>query len=236
MDIGKCFRDAWGLFKLDLGPLVVTAAIAGVIIGVVTLIVGLVVGGGITAVRFGGFGAGVGIASALLAYLVLALISVVAYTWMIAVVMRMILRRVREGRPADYADMGEFDQLGTFIVAYIVLGVIIAIGYFVFVIPGLIATTLWIFALPLIVDRQMSLGKAMSESQRMAAGPGYFTTFITWLVGAVVVGVVVGVLRFIPVIGIVIGLLAVPFGFAYVLSMYFQSTGEGHLIDSALGK
>ncbi len=33
MDIGKCFKDAWGLFRLDLGPLVATAVIAAVVLG-----------------------------------------------------------------------------------------------------------------------------------------------------------------------------------------------------------
>ena len=236
MDISKCFRDAWGLFKLDLGPLVVTAVIAGAIVGVASLILGLVIGGGFAAGRFGGFGAGVGILAGALASLILVLISVVVYAWMIAVVMRMILRRVRERRPAEYGDMTDFDQLGTFIIAYVVLGVIVAICYALLVIPGLIVTTLWVFALALIADRQLSLGRAMSESQHMAAAPGYFTTFITWFVGALVVGVIVAILNVIPVVGLIIGLLAVPFGLAYVLSMYFQSNGEGHLVDAVLGQ
>jgi uncharacterized membrane protein len=143
---------------------------------------------------------------------------------------------VREQRPADYNDMTDFEQLGTFIVAYLVLGIIIAVGYMLLIIPGLILTTLWVFALPLIIDRKMRLGNAMSESQAMAKAPGYFTTFITWLVGAIVVWVAVIILSLIPIVGIVIGLISVPFFVGYVVSMYFQSTGEGYLIDAAVGQ
>jgi hypothetical protein len=236
MDIAKCFRDAWGLFKLDLGPLVVTSLVASVIVAVAGAIIGLIAGGSVAAVRFGGVGAGLGVATAILASFVLAVISVAVYAWMLAVVIRMIMRRVREHRAADYGDMTAFDDLGHFIAAYLVLGLIVMVCYFALFIPGLIVTTLWIFALPLIIDHKLSLGRAMSESQRMAAAPGYFTIFITWVVGAIAVGIVVGILNLIPVVGLVIGLMAVPFGVAYVVSMYFQSTDEGYLIDNALGQ
>jgi hypothetical protein len=235
MDIAKCFRDAWGLFKLDWAPLSVTALVAAVIVGVASVILGLVAGGGIAAARFGTFGTGVGAVTGFFASLVLLVVVVVVYSWMLSVVIRMMVRRIRERRPADYAEMGEFNELGTVMIAYLVLGVIVAIGYALFVIPGLIVTTIWLYALPLIVDRQLAVGKAMGESQAMAAAPGYFTTFITWFVGALVIGIVVGILSIIPVVGLIVGLVAVPFGVGYVISMYFQSIGEGGLIDAAIG-
>ncbi len=235
MDIAKCFRDAWGLFKLDWAPLTVTALVASVIVGVVSVVVGLIAGGGVAAARLGAFGGGVGAVTGFFASLVLMVVAVVVYSWMLSVVIRMMLRRIRERRPADYAEMTEFSELGTFMVAYLVLGVLVAICYALLIIPGLIVTTLWLYALPLIVDRRLGVGKAMGDSQAMSAAPGYFTTFITWFVGALVIGIVVGVLSVIPIIGLIIGLVAVPFGAGYVISMYFQSIGEGGLIDAAIG-
>lgn len=235
MDIAKCFRDAWGLFKLDWAPLTVTALVAAVVVGIASLVVGLIAGGGVAAARLGTFGAGVGIVAGFFAALVLTVIAVVVYSWMLSVVIRIMLRRVRERRPADFADLAEFSELGTFMVAYVVLGVIIAIGYLLFIVPGLIFTTMWLFALPLIVDRRLPVGKAMSDSRAMASAPGYFSTFITWFMGALVIGIIVGILSLIPVVGLIIGLVAVPFGVGYLLSMYFQSIGEGGLIDAAIG-
>ena len=235
MDIGKCFKDAWGLFRLDWGPLVVTALIAAVIVGVVNLVVGLAVGGSIGAFGAGSF-AGLAVGSALFALVLLMVVAVVVYAWMYAVIFHMILRRVRERRPAEYTDLQSFDQIGAFAVAAVILGVIIGVGYIIFIVPGLIVTTIWLYALPLIGDRRIGVGEALSESKDMAARPGYFTTFVTWLVGAVVVGVIVGILSVIPVVGVILGLVAAPFGVAYVLSMYFQANGEGHLVDAALGQ
>jgi hypothetical protein len=235
MDIGKCFKDAWGLFRLDWAPLVVTALIAAVIVGVANVVVGLAVGGSIGAINAGSF-TGLAMGSALLSMVVLMVVSVVVYAWMYAVTFHMILRRVRERRPAQYADLQSFDQIGAFAVAAVILGVIIGIGYMILIIPGLILTTIWLYALPLIGDRRIGVGEAMSESKDMAARPGYFTTFATWLVGAIVVGVIVGILSIIPVVGVILGLVAAPFGVAYVVSMYFQASGEGHLVDAAIGQ
>lgn len=235
MDIGKCFTDAWGLYKQDWGPLVVTALIAAVIVQAVNLVVSLVVYGSLGVMTPTGF-RGVAFGAGLFSTVLVAVVAVVVYAWMYAVTFRMVLGRVRERRAAQYADLQSFDQVGAFAVAAVVLGIIIMVGYMLLIIPGLILTTLWIFALPLIGDRRLRVSQAMSESKDMAARLGYMTTFVTWLVGAIVVGVIVGLLSIIPVVGVVIGLMAVPFAVAYVVSMYFQATGQGHLIDAALSR
>jgi len=237
MDIGKCFKDAWGLFKLDLGPLLVTALIASVTMAVASAVLLAVMAGGIGLMRWGGAAGGIfGSASAFFAFVLMFVVGLVVYAWAAATMFRMIVRRVRERRPATYADMKETDQIGAFAVAFVILGVLMGIGYALFVIPGLILTTLWIYALPLVVDRRIGVGEAMSESRKVAAAPGYFITFLTWLVGALVVGIIVSVLSVVPVVGPIVGLLAVPFELAYVLSMYFQARGEGHLVDAAIGQ
>lgn len=233
MDIGKCFRDAWGLFKLDLGPLVTTALVAAVIVGIVNLIVGSAAYGDTTFNAFA-FLTGFGLARALGGFVIF-VVSLVVYSWAFAVLFRIMIRRIREGRAADFADLADTDQIGVFAVGTIVLGVIIGIGYALLIIPGLILTTIWVYALPLIADRRLGVGEAMSESKDMAARPDYFTTFGAWVVGAVVVFVVVALLGRIPVIGFIGGLLAMPFGVGYLLSMYFQARGQGHLVDIAVG-
>jgi uncharacterized membrane protein len=236
MDIGKCFSHAWGLFRLDWAPLAVTALVAAVIVGVVRAVVGLALGGleGLSTLALSLPGAGAGATMAFT--LIVGVVAVLTYAWMYAVTFHMILRRVREGRPAEYADMRSFDQIGAFAVAAVVLGVIIGIGFLMLVVPGLIFVTLWVFALPLIGDRRVGVGEAMSESRAIARRLGYMTTFVTWLVGALVVGVIVGLLGVIPLVGLVIGLVAVPFVVAYVLSMYFQAQGHGALVDDAIAR
>ncbi|MEZ5125584.1 MAG: hypothetical protein R2826_04980 [Thermoleophilia bacterium] len=232
MDIGKCAKDAWGLFRIDLGPLIAAALIAAVVWSIAVAIVGLAVFGGVG--LLGDISRGVAFGSTFLGVALIAVIGILVYAWLYAVVFHMMLRRVREARPADYADLRDFDQIGSFAVAGVVLGVIIAIGYSLLVIPGLFLTTIWLYSLPLIGDRRLALSDAMGTSKDLASAPGLFTTFATWLVGAVIVGVVIGILQVIPVIGGLIGLLALPFGVGYVVSMYFQALGEGHLVTQAV--
>jgi hypothetical protein len=234
MDIGKCFSDAWGLFKLDWRPLLVTALVAAVVVEAVGLVVGLLGGGGLGAITAFGF-MGLGAGSALLVTVLLAVVWVVVYAWMYAVTFHMILRRVRERRAAEYADLQSFDQIGAFAVAAVILGIIIGLGYVILVVPGLVLTTIWLYALPLIGDRRIGIAEALTQSKDLAARPGYFTTFVTWLVGAIVVGVIVGILSIVPVVGVVLGLAVSPFAVAYVLSMYFQANGQGHLVEAAIG-
>jgi hypothetical protein len=237
MDIGKCFKDAWGLFKLDLGPLLVTALIASAIMGVASAVLLAVVAGGIGLMRLGGAAGGIfGSASAFFAFVLVFVVGLVVYAWAAATMFGMILRRVRERRPATYADMKGIDQIGAFAVAFVILGVLIGVGYALLVIPGLILSTVWIYALPMVADRRIGVGEAMTESRKLAAAPGYFITFLTWLVGSLVVGIIVSVLNVVPVVGLIVGLLAVPFELAYVLSMYFQANGEGHLVDAAIAQ
>lgn len=233
MDIGKCFRDAWGLYLLDLGPLAVAAVIAGVVIAIAGAVIGLVSGAGV-AVLTTGHMTGLGAGTAALAGILLFVVGLVVYAWLFAVLFRMLLGRIRQARPAGYADLQDFDQIGAFAAVTIVLGIIVGIGYALLVIPGLFLTTIWVFVLPLVADRGMGLGDAMSESQRLARQPGYMTTFVTWLVGALVVGVVAALLGLVPVLGTIVGLMTMPFAVAYVLSMYFQLTGQDNLIDAAL--
>ena len=172
--------------------------------------------------------------SAVVSFVLLFVVAVVVYAWAGSTMLTIILRRVRERRPADYADLRDFERLGPFAVAAVVLCIIVGAGYALLVIPGLILTTFWVYALTMVVDRGVGVGAAMSESKDLAQSFGYMNTFATWVVGALVVGVVVGVLNLIPFLGFIIGLLAVPFGAAYLVSMYFQATGEGHLVDAAV--
>jgi hypothetical protein len=215
----------------------VTALIASAIMGVASAVLLAVVAGGIGLMRLGGAAGGIfGSASAFFAFVLVFVVGLVVYAWAAATMFGMILRRVRERRPATYADMKGIDQIGAFAVAFVILGVLIGVGYALLVIPGLILSTVWIYALPMVADRRIGVGEAMTESRKLAAAPGYFITFLTWLVGSLVVGIIVSVLNVVPVVGLIVGLLAVPFELAYVLSMYFQANGEGHLVDAAIAQ
>jgi hypothetical protein len=239
MDIGKCFRDAWELFKQDWGPLTAVAVIAAVLIGVVAVIV---FGASLATVSFsvdengdvsgGGFAAG----SFVLGMIVLFVVAVIVGGWQYATTYGILMARVRERRAAEFGDLTRyFGQVGGVILATFVLGIILYVGYLLLIIPGVIFTTWWLLTLVVMVDQRVGLGEAMSQSKQLSSKVGFFNVFAAWIVLAIALGVVSGLLSLVPVIGWIASLLLTPIAVAYTVSMYLQARGEGHLVGEAAG-
>ncbi len=230
MDISKCFRDAWGLFKADLGPLMVTAVIGSVIIGGVAA---LAVGASVLAVVSG---SGLAVGGAVVGVLVTVVVSVVVGGWMYATLYGMLLARVRRRVAATYGDLTRFFvMVGPFILATFVLGLIISVGYALLLVPGFIFMTWWLLTLVIMADQRIGFTEAMSASKEFSKKVGFWNMLATWLVGAIAWGVAGAILSWIPYFGNILLMLIVPFALAYTVSMYLQARGEGHLIDEALG-
>jgi len=237
MDLGRCFKDAWNLLMKDLAPLAATAAIGAVVIVVVTVLVGLGAGTSLTAAVSGGelkieeVGAGAVVFGAI----VIAVVGIVVGAWECSTLLKIMLRRVREMRAASMSDLRlGLEGIGRFILAMLVLEVVIGLGFVALVIPGLILMTIWAYALVLVADRDSGIGEAMSGSMALAKKPGYLMTFVTLLLGGIVVGAVGGLLGMIPIIGQILGIFTGVYGIAYLVAMYFQATGETALLDHAL--
>ena len=234
MDIGRCFKDAWNLLMKDLAPLAVTAVVGAVAVGVVAIVVSLIVGTSLSVSPTGSVEQ-VGWASLVFAGLVTAVVAAIVGAWQYSTLLKIMLRRVREGREATMDDLRlGFEGIGAFLVALVVLGVVIGVGFVLLIVPGVILVTIWAYALVLIADKGLSLGEAMSGSSALAKRPGYVMTFVTLFVGWLVVAVVAGVLGMIPVIGQIIGMVIGVYMIAYLVAMYFQATGETELLDHAL--
>jgi hypothetical protein len=239
MDIGKCFKDAWELFKIDLGPLIVVALVGAVIIGVVAAIaIGASFAALFTAgsVDSDGTLGGVAVGSLILAFIIVAVVGVIVGGWQYATLYGMLMARIRERRQAEYGDMTRYMSLvGPFILAYIVLGIIISIGIVLLIIPGVIFATWWLFTLVVMADRRIGFGEAMSESKALASQAGFWNVLGAWIVLAVAWGVASAILGLVPYLGSIASLLIVPFALAYTVSMYLQARGEGALVDQVVG-
>lgn len=146
MDIGKCFRDGWGLFTKDIGPLlvgVVVAALVPAVIVAVTVVAGLM---GISSeierasqtgstLDFADLGVSWGVMiGGLLAAAVFGIVLTPAlYAGMAAG----ILRRAREQRAMEYSDpFRGFRWWLPIVLAYLLLGVFIPVG--IYLIPVLV--------------------------------------------------------------------------------------------------
>jgi len=97
------------------------------------------------------------------------------------------------------------------------------------VVPGLLLITIWVYMFPLVVDKGLSVGEAMSRSKEMVMKGGFWMHFAALLVVCVLTGVASSITGFVG------NLLTVPFFIAFVVAMYFVALSEGDLVDAASG-
>jgi membrane-anchored glycerophosphoryl diester phosphodiesterase (GDPDase) len=74
------------------------------------------------------------------------------------------------------------------LLAEFALGILVAIGLVLLVVPGLILAARWYHVLPLMADKEMSLGEAMRKSAEITAKDGTGMTLIFMAVCAIVGG------------------------------------------------
>jgi hypothetical protein len=150
----------------------------------------------------------------------------------------MILGRVRDGRPPQIGDVfSRFDRFGRYLAAFYLLVISVGIGLVLLIVPGLYLAAIWLYVFPLMVDRDLTLGEALSESRKMTNAHGLGTHMLVVLVLGVVAAVVGGVLG--------IGLrgssyifssiaqgVVLPYLFAVVVGMYARLLGYGYLVEA----
>lgn len=110
-----------------------------------------------------------------LAGLIAFVISIVAVFWTQGALVKAV-DDVRDGRPD--LSLGETfqrvqPQLGAIIVAGILAGLGIGIGFLLFIVPGLLLLTWWAVIIPAIVLEQRSAGEAFSRSRELVRGNGW---------------------------------------------------------------
>lgn len=133
---------------------------------------------------------------------------------------RMILLRMREDRTPEFADIFYFERFGRYVVAFYVLTILVGLASLLLVVPGLYLATIWIYVFALMVDRDLSLSQAMSESkalvERGGLGQHFGLVVLLSLVGAVLSSLTKG-------LGSLVG---TPFSVICVLLAYRIMAGE----------
>jgi hypothetical protein len=170
--VGGVLGEAWSLYTKFFARFFVIAAI---VYGIVNLL------GALVSTAFG-HGAGV----ALLLALVSAAVSIVGTFWLQGALVYAV-DDVRDGR-IDTTVEQVFQRvrpyLGTLIVAGILAGLGIALGFVLLIVPGCILLTWWCLIVPVIVLEGKPVGEAFSRSRELVRGHGW-TVF-----GAVIVAVI----------------------------------------------
>ena len=173
--------EAWGQFKAHWRHLVPIALVVYVAVGLISIVL-----------------------VALLTWvgaILSAVISLVALFWVQGALVRAV-EDIRDGK-ADLSLGQTYErvrpQLPAIIVGGLLAGLGIALGFLLFIIPGLILLTLWILIIPVIVLEGKSAGEAFGRSRELVRGNG-------WNVFGVIVLTLLVVIAF----NILLGLLLLP--------------------------
>jgi hypothetical protein len=136
-----------------------------------------------------------------LGLLIGALISLAGTFWLQGALIQAV-SDVRDGR-ADLSVSETFSQvyprLGTIIVAGLLLGLAIAVGLLLLIVPGLYLMTIWIAVIPAIVLENRGIGESLGRSRELVRGYGWN-----------VFGVIVLTILILLGVGIAIGLILSP--------------------------
>jgi len=232
LDIGQVLKDGWVLFTKDWVALVVGSFLAS-LIAVVTL-------GILGPVLFGGL-------------------------------YRMVIRRVREGRPAEIGDIFScFDRFGPlFLFALMMFAIVFGLIFVAFIpliaaaglfsgdseglqaagagmvfltvvlflvvyVAILYLSIIWFYVLQLIVERGMGLGEALRHSKGLVMANSFWMHVLIMLIVGMVASAVVSLISTVTFgIGGVLGVAVWPWQLTCFMSMYFQVSGDRHLLPSA---
>jgi Membrane domain of glycerophosphoryl diester phosphodiesterase len=224
MSIGKILGDAWGLYKRFFTQFLLVAIPVFLVLGLVNALVGLAADEGTLAVIVWSL---IGVA-----------VSLIGYFWLQGALIESI-RDVRDGR-ADLS-VGEIyrrvqPRLPALIVAGILAGIGIGIGFLLLIVPGLFLLTRWSLITPSIVIERRSAGESFTRSWELVKGASWsmlglilVTVILAGIVGAIISALFVWLPDFFDdwVGSVVANSLTAPFvALAWTLA-YFERAGAG---------
>jgi hypothetical protein len=110
-----------------------------------------------------------------LGFLLAALVGIAGAFWVQGTLIEAV-RDVRDGR-ADLSIRETFERvfpvLNRIVLAGILLGLAIGVGFLLLIIPGLFLLTIWIFVIPAIVLENRGIGEAFGRSRELVRGHGW---------------------------------------------------------------
>ena len=133
----------------------------------------------------------------------------------------MVAGRIRDGRRAEIGDVFScMDRFWSFLGAAIVLVVLIGLASLT-IIGGVLLATIWMYVIPLMVDRKMGIYDAMAASYHLVVDNGFWEHLALTVILIALNAVADGPLA----------ILAVPFTIATISAAYFIAEGRGSLVE-----
>ena len=133
----------------------------------------------------------------------------------------MVAGRIRDGRRAEIGDVFScMDRFWSFLGAAIVLVVLIGLASLT-IIGGVLLAMIWMYVIPLMVDRKMGIYDAMAASYHLVVDNGFWEHLALTVILIALNAVADGPLA----------ILAVPFTIATISAAYFIAEGRGSLVE-----
>jgi len=215
LDIGNCITRSWELVKQHLGPIVGISFLVMAVMFVINQLVGLLSRPAITGMIMEHRISIGGIAIIFLA----SILTTPVYVVLTAGLLKYYLKLIR-GERAGIADAfsGFGTALGQLVLLGLVSGFLSLVGYCLCILPGIYLTVSWMFAVPLVIDREMGFWEAM-EFSRKVVSKHWFLMFALQLV--------CGLLAACGLIACCIGVfVSMPFGTATLMYAYEDIYGR----------
>ena len=173
-------REAWELYKAHWKTFIPLALVVYVVLGLVTLLLAAVLGA--------------------LGIILGALISIVGAFWLQGALVTAV-QDVRDGR--QDLSIGETfrkvqPRLPAIIIAGLLAGLGIALGFILLIIPGLVLLTIWSMIVPSIVLEGKSAGESFGRSRELVRGNGWnvFGVIVITIAAVIVAGIIIGIATF----------------------------------------
>jgi hypothetical protein len=227
--VGGILGEAWRLYTKFFARFFVVAAIVYLIINLLGALLGWAVGTG-SSVR-------------VLVALITTVISLVGTFWVQGALVYAV-EDVRDGRiDSSIGDLYERVQpyLGTLILAGILAGIGIAIGFVLLIVPGLILLTWWCLIVPVIALEGKKVGESFGRSRELVRGHGwtvFAVVIITVLASAIASGLIQSIFSFLNAFfrywigGTIANAIVDPFLAVALTLMYFHLR-EGPATEAA---
>jgi uncharacterized membrane protein YvlD (DUF360 family) len=133
----------------------------------------------------------------------------------------MVMARIRDGRRAQIGDVFScMDRFWSFFAAALVLFVLIGLASLT-IVGGVLLATIWMYVIPLMVDRKLDLYDAMAASYHLVVDNGFWEHLALAIVLIALGAVADGPLA----------ILSVPFTLATIGAAYFVADGRGALVE-----
>lgn len=149
------FGESWNLYKGHWQHFALIALLIYALIALLTILLVAVLGW--------------------LGVLLAALVGIAGAFWLQGTLIEAV-RDVRDGR-ADLSVGETFERvlpsLNRIVLAGILLGIAIGVGFLLLIVPGLVVLTLWIFVIPAIVLENRGIGEAFGRSRELVRGNGW---------------------------------------------------------------